>query len=81
MTAQNDPTWMARLRRHGAARVEFNPNSAAEHDAPNAPRAIRPRARVRLVVDGSRRYAAYDAHHLLEADSAGMLARPGHPFG
>ena len=77
MTAQNDPTWMARRRGPRLTRVEFNPNAAAERDAPTATRA-QPQQPVMRRIKG---YVAYDLHSLLEHESDADRARPGHPLG
>jgi hypothetical protein len=66
---------------HTGYRVEFNRRFANERDFASAERAQSKPPRVRrLTVDGVR-YAAWDAHQLLETESAGIHARPGHPLG
>jgi Tfp pilus assembly protein FimT len=49
--------------------------------AAKAQRSVPVRVVKRQVVTGAQTYIAYDAHHLLEADSEATLARPGHPLG
>jgi hypothetical protein len=56
-------------------RFEISPY--LEREARSAPRAERRTVRVRVIQDGRRRYIAYDAHSLLEQESALDPARPG----
>ena len=72
MSADNDPTWMARHRPASPA-FTGKPVQGGE----NA------RARLlrgRLLKDGERTYRAYSADELIEIDSLAHHGRPGMPY-
>lgn len=51
------------------------------HDISKAERAVLRPPRMRQITEGRVRYAAFDAHQLLEQLSEAERARPGHPLG
>ena len=71
MTADNQPTWMARRRWK-------DPEPAI--DTSRVRRAQSTRLRKRLLTDGERTYTAYSVNELLEIESQSDRARPGHLF-
>ena len=72
MTANNQPTWMARRRWR-------DPEPLI--DTSRSQRVQCARLYRRLLTDGERAYAAYGANELIEIESQADRARPGHPFG
>jgi hypothetical protein len=77
MTADNEPTWMARHRAGRGYSLIPDPDTrfpALDRDAAKAQRAQSRPPRVRRI-EG---YVAYDLHSLLEHESESDRARPGH---
>jgi len=72
MTANNQPTWMARRRWR---------DPEPPIDTSKARRVQQARLMRRLLADGERTYAAYSANELIEIESQADRARPGHPLG
>jgi hypothetical protein len=72
MSAQNQPTWMARRRWR-------DPEPTI--DTSRAKRVQPTTIRIARVILSGKRYASYSVHELLEHESESDRARPGHPFG
>ncbi len=78
MSANNDPTWMAR---HVPFAKAVNLGLEKPVDISQAEYHRPMQVRRRQVTLGSKTLTAFSAHDLLESESDHDRSRPGHPFG